>query len=259
MKIDASVSAIVTGGASGLGLASARALRATGAKVAIFDLNPEAGELAAAELGAVFCQADVTSEESLDAAFQKARAAHGQERLLIACAGGGNAKLTLGKDRATGELVQFPLADFARVVTLNAMGTFATMTRFAAGAALLEPIDGERGAAVFTASVAAQDGQLGQAAYAAGKSAIIGMTFPIARDLGRYGIRVNTILPGTFDTPAMRRAPQEAIDRLCGMVAFPPRLGDAAEFASLALEMCRNGYLNGQAVRLDAGTRFAAR
>lgn len=259
MKIDSSIAAVVTGGASGLGLASVKALREAGAKVAIFDLNPEAGEKAAAETGALFCQADVLSDESLDAAFAKARAAHGQERILIACAGGGNAKTTVSRDRETGAMKLFPTAEFARVVNLNAVGTFATITRFAAGAATLDLVDGERGAIVCTASVAAQDGQMGQAAYAAGKAAIAGMTLPIARDLSRFGIRVNTILPGVFSTPLMNQAGQEMRDRLSAMTAYPNRFGEPHEYASLALELCRNTYMNAQAIRLDAGIRFAAK
>lgn len=259
MKIDSSISAVVTGGASGLGLASVKALRAAGAKVAIFDLNSETGEKAAAETGSVFCQADIMSDDSLDAAFAKARAANGQERILISCAGGGNAKTTVSQDRQTGEMKLFPTAEFARFVNLNAVGTFATITRFAAGCAALDLVDGERGAVVCTASVAAQDGQMGQAAYAAGKAAIVGMTLPIARDLSRFGIRVNTILPGIFATPLMMMAGQELKDRLCGMTAYPKRFGEPEEYASLALELCRNTYMNAQAIRLDAGVRFAAK
>lgn len=259
MIIDSSISAVVTGGASGLGLASVKALRALGAKVAIFDLNPEVGEAAARETGAVFCEGNVLSDDSLDAAFAKARAANGQERILISCAGGGNAKATIRKDRETGAISVFPTAEFAQVLTLNAVGTFATITRFAAGAATLDPVDGERGAIVCTGSVAAQDGQMGQAAYAAGKAAIVGMTLPIARDLGRFGIRVNTILPGIFSTPLMERAPQEMKDRLCAMTAFPNRFGNPEEYAAMALELCRNTYVNAQAIRIDAGVRFAAK
>ncbi|MBV1687344.1 SDR family NAD(P)-dependent oxidoreductase [Novosphingobium sp. G106] len=259
MKIDSSIAAVVTGGASGLGLASVKALREAGAKVAIVDLNHETGEKAAAETGAVFCQADVLSDESLDAAFAKARAVNGQERILIACAGGGNAKTTVSKDRETGAMKLFPTAEFARVVNLNAVGTFATITRFAAGAATLDLVGGERGAIVCTASVAAQDGQMGQAAYAAGKAAIAGMTLPIARDLSRFGIRINTILPGIFSTPLMNQAGQEMKDRLSAMTAYPNRFGEPHEYASLALELCRNTYMNAQAIRLDAGIRFAAK
>ena len=259
MRIDSSIAAVVTGGASGLGLASVKALRATGAKVAIFDLNPETGERVGAETGSVFCQCDVLSDDSLDAAFAKARAANGQERVLISCAGGGNAMTTIRKDKETGAMKVFPTAEFARVVSLNAVGTFATITRFAAGVATLDPVDGERGAIVCTASVAAQDGQMGQAAYSAGKAAIIGMTLPIARDLGRHGIRINTILPGIFATPAMNQAPPEMRERLSAMTAFPNRFGEPEEYAQFALELCRNGYINAQAIRLDAGIRFAAR
>lgn len=259
MKIDAGVSAVVTGGASGLGLATAKALRDAGAKVAIFDLNEEAGEAAAAEIGAAFCKANVLDDASLDAAFAKARAANGQERILISCAGGGNAMTTIRKDRETGAINLFPTADFAHVLNLNAVGTFATIARFAAGAATLDPVDGERGAIVCTASVAAQDGQMGQAAYAAGKAAIAGMTLPIARDLSRFGIRVNTILPGIFNTPLMNRAPQEMKDKLNAMTAYPNRFGEPEEYASLALELCRNTYMNAQSIRIDAGVRFAAK
>ena len=194
MRIDSTISAVVTGGASGLGFASVQALRAAGAKVAIFDMNPETGEKAAADTGSVFCQVDVTSDDSVAAGFARAAEANGTARILIACAGGGNAATTIRLDKATGQIKRFPVADFARVVTLNAVGTFTTITHFAAAAATLDPVDGERGAIVCTASVAAEDGQMGQAAYSAGKAAIIGMTLPVARDLSRFGIRINTIL-----------------------------------------------------------------
>ena len=259
MKLDSTVSAVVTGGASGLGLASVKALRAVGVKVAIFDLNADAGERMAAETGSVFCQADVLSDDSLDAAFAKARLANGQERVLVACAGGGNAKTIIRQDRETKAITLFPTAEFARLLTLNAVGTFATVARFAAGAATLDPVDGERGAIVCTGSVAAQDGQQGQAAYAAGKAAIVGMTLPIARDLSRFGIRINTILPGIFDTPLMMGAPQAMKDGLAATVPFPKRFGDPSEYASLMLELVRNGYFNAETIRLDGGVRFAAR
>jgi NAD(P)-dependent dehydrogenase (short-subunit alcohol dehydrogenase family) len=259
LKLDASIAAVVTGGASGLGLATVKALRALGTKVAIFDLNAELGEKVALETGAMFCRADILSDESLELAFAKSRAALGAARILVACAGGGNALSTLRRDRATGAFSIFPTAEFARVVALNAVGTFATITRFAADAATLEPVDGENGAIVCTGSVAAQDGQAGQAAYAAGKAAISGMTLPVARDLGRFGIRINTILPGVFSTPLMNRAPQEMREKLSAMTAFPNRFGEPEEFAALAMELCRNTYLNAQSIRLDAGIRFAAR
>ena len=259
MRIDSDISAIVTGGASGLGLASVKALRAAGAKVTIFDLNPETGEREALATGSTFARVDVLDEASLDAGFEAARAANGAARILVSCAGTGNAALTIRKDKQTGEIARFPTDAFARIVAINAVGTFATITRFAADAALLEPIDGERGAIVTTASVAAQDGQTGQAAYSAGKAAIIGMTLPIARDLSRFGIRINTILPGIFDTPAMAQTSQEMRDALGATVNFPKRLGDAAEYAGMALELIRNGYMNAEAVRVDGGIRFTAR
>lgn len=259
MRLDETVAAIVTGGASGLGLGSVKALRAAGVKVAIFDRNPETGEKMAAETGSVFCEADVMSEDSLDAAFAKAEAANGPARILIACAGGGNAFTTIRKDKETGAIKRFPTADFARVVALNAVGTFATITRFAAAIAELEMIDGERGSIVCTASAAAQDGQQGQAAYSAGKAAIVGMTLPIARDLSRYGIRINTILPGIFDTPAMAGATPAMREGLNASVLFPKRMGNPADYASLALELVRNPYFNAESIRLDGGIRMGVR
>jgi NAD(P)-dependent dehydrogenase (short-subunit alcohol dehydrogenase family) len=259
MKLDSSVSAVVTGGASGLGAATTRALAAAGVKVAVFDLNAEGGEAIAAEIGGVFCQVDVLSDESVEAAFAKARAAHGQERILVNCAGGGNAIKTAGRDRKTGEIRTFPSDKFAWVLMLNTVGTFRCITRAAAGMMTLEPIDGERGVIVNTASAAAQDGQAGQAAYAASKAAVVGMTLPIARDLASEGIRINTIMPGIFNTPLMMGAPQELKDSLAGSVPFPKRFGEPSEFASLTLEMIRNGYFNGETVRLDGAIRMGPR
>lgn len=259
MKIDSSVSAVVTGGASGLGLATVKALRAAGVKVAIFDLNAEVGEQAAAETGALFCQCDVLSDESVDAAFAKARAANGQERILVSCAGGGNAIPTARRDKETGEIKIFPADKFEWVLKLNTVGTFRCITRAAAGMMTLDPIDGERGVCINTASAAATEGQMGQAAYSAAKAAIVGMTLTIARDLAREGIRVNTIQPGIFDTPAMARATQQMKDALGAMVPFPPRLGHAEEYASMALELVRNGYMNGETVRIDGAIRMQPR
>lgn len=256
MKIDSSLAAVVTGGASGLGLATVRALRAAGAKVAIFDRNPETGARMAAETGAVFCECDVLSDESVDAAFAKARAANGQERALVCCAGGGNAIRTVSRDRDTGEIKIFPSDKFEYVLKLNTVGTFRCITRSAAGMLTQDPVDGERGVMVNTASAAATDGQMGQAAYSAAKAAIVGMTLTIARDLSREGIRVNTIQPGIFNTPIMAGAPQKMLDSLGAMVPFPSRLGDPSEYASLALEMIRNGYFNGETVRLDGAIRM---
>ena len=256
MKIDASLAAVVTGGASGLGLATVKALRAGGAAVAIFDLNEETGNKVAAETGAIFCQCDVLSDESVDQAFAKARAAQGQERALVCCAGGGNAIPTARRDKATGEIRIFPSDQFEWVLRLNTVGTFRCITRSAAGMMTLEPIDAERGVLVNTASAAASEGQMVQAAYSAAKAAIVGMTLTIARDLSREGIRVMTIQPGVFLTPAFSRAPPQMLQALNAMVPFPQRMGRAEEYASLALEIIRNGYLNGETIRLDGGLRM---
>lgn len=259
MKIDSSLAAIVTGGASGLGLATVKALRAAGAKVAIFDLNPETGQKSADETGATFCQCDVLSDESVDAAFEKARAAQGQERALVCCAGGGNAISTVRRDKKTGEISFFPSDKFEFVLRLNTVGTFRCITRSAAGMMELDLVDGEKGAIVNTASAAATDGQMGQAAYSAAKAGIVGMTLPIARDLSKEGIRVNTIQPGIFKTPMMLQAPQQMLDALGAMVPYPKRLGEPEEYASLALEMIRNTYFNGETVRLDGAIRMQPR
>ena len=259
MNIESSLAAVVTGGASGLGLATVKALRASGASVAIFDLNEETGEQAAAETGSLFCRCDVLTDESVDEAFAKARAAQGQERALVCCAGGGNAIPTARRDKKTGEIKMFPTDQFEWVLRLNTVGTFRCITRAAAGMMELEPIDGERGVLVNTASAAATEGQMGQAAYSAAKAAIVGMTLTIARDLSREGIRVNTIQPGIFNTPAMARATPEMLEALGAMVPFPKRLGVASEYASMALEMIRNGYINGETVRLDGAIRMQPR
>lgn len=252
--------AIVTGGASGLGEATARALAAEGVKVALFDLNEEVGSKVAAEIGGTFCAVDVTNESSVDAGFEKARAAHGQERILVNCAGTGNAIKTASRDRATGAAKHFPLNSFEKIIQINLIGTFRCVAKSAAGMLSLDPLeDGERGAIVNTASVAAEDGQVGQAAYSASKGGVVGMTLPIARDLMSEGIRINTILPGIFNTPLMNAAPDEVKNALAASVPFPKRLGLPAEYASLALEMCRNSYFNGEDVRLDGAIRMAPR
>ncbi|RYD54277.1 MAG: SDR family NAD(P)-dependent oxidoreductase [Sphingomonadales bacterium] len=252
--------AVVTGGASGLGAATARALAAAGAKVALFDMNAEKGEALAAELGGVFCKVDVRSDDEVDFAFAKAREAHGQERILVNCAGVGNAYKTVSRDRNTGEIKQFPAAAFDWVIQVNLVGSFRCIVKSAAGMLTLDPEEGgERGAIVNTASVAAEDGQIGQAAYSASKGGIVGMTLPIARDLSGEGIRVNTILPGIFDTPLMNAAPPQVKEALAAAVPFPKRLGSPEDYASLALEMLRNPYFNGEDVRLDGAIRMAPR
>ncbi len=249
--------AVITGGASGLGEATARALAAQGAKVALFDLNAERGEALAQKLGGIFCKVNVTSDDDVDAGFAKARAAHGQERILVNCAGTGTAVKTVSRDRKTGEICHYPLKDFDLIIQINLIGTFRCIAKSAAGMLAADPLEpGERGVIINTASVAAEDGQAGQAAYSASKGGVVGMTLPIARDLSREGIRVNTILPGVFETPLMLGAPDYVKDALSASVPFPKRLGVPTEYASLALEMIRNTYFNGEDVRLDGGIRM---
>jgi NAD(P)-dependent dehydrogenase (short-subunit alcohol dehydrogenase family) len=260
MNIDHTISAVVTGGASGLGEATARALAAKGAKVAIFDLQREKGEAVAADIGGIFCEVNVTSDESVDAGFARAREAHGQERVLVNCAGTGNAIKTASRSKQDGSIKHFPLDAFNWIIQINLVGTFRCIAKSAAGMLTLDPLDGgERGAIVNTASVAAEDGQMGQAAYSASKGGVVGMTLPIARDLMSEGIRVNCILPGIFETPLMNGAPQPVKDALAASVPFPKRLGMPAEYAHLALTMIENGYFNGEDVRLDGAIRMAPR
>ncbi|MBJ7441391.1 MAG: SDR family oxidoreductase [Sphingopyxis sp.] len=260
MKLDSTVSAVVTGGASGLGAATARALAAKGVKVAIFDLQEEKGLAMAAEIGGVFCEVNVTDDASVDAGFAKARAAHGQERILVNCAGTGNAIKTASRSKEDGSIKHFPLDAFNWIIQINLVGTFRCIAKSAAGMMTLDPQeDGDRGAIVNTASVAAEDGQIGQAAYSASKGGVVGMTLPIARDLGAEKIRVNTILPGIFDTPLLAGAPQNVRDALGASVLNPKRLGNPDEYANLAMCMIENGYFNGEDVRLDGGIRMGPR
>ncbi len=259
MDLNSGISAVVTGGASGLGEATARALAARGVKVAVFDLQCEKGERVAAEIGGVFCEVNVTKDDSVAAGFAKARAANGQERILVNCAGTANAIKTAGRDKKTGEIRFFPAAEFDRIVQINLVGSFRCIALSAAGMMTLEPLNGERGAIVNTASVAAEDGQIGQAAYAASKAGITGMVLPVARDLAAEGIRVNSILPGIFDTPLLIAMPDHVRQALGAQVPFPQRLGKPAEYAALALAMIENGYLNGECVRLDGAIRMAPR
>ena len=256
MELNSNISAVITGGASGLGAATATKLASYGVKVALFDLNAEKGEALAKELGGVFCECNVTDEASVDAAFAKSRAAIGQERILINCAGTGK---TASRNKETGEISHFPLDKFDLIIQINLVGTFRCIAKSAAGMMTLDPIDGERGAIVNTASVAAEDGQIGQAAYSASKGGVVGMTLPIARDLSRELIRVNTILPGIFNTPLLQGAPEPVKQALGAQVPNPARLGNPEEYASLATEMCRNGYFNGEDVRLDGAIRMAPR
>ena len=225
MKLNSSICAVVTGGASGLGRATAQALAAKGVKVAVFDLNADAGEVFAAEIGGVFCKVDVTSGQEVDAAFAQARQAHGQERILINCAGIGSAFKTAGRHKESGAIGHFPLDSFEKVIHVNLIGTFRCIAKSAAGMLTLPPLDdGDRGAIVNTASVAAQDGQMGQAAYSASKAGIVGMTLPIARDLMSEGIRVSglrlkvnlpIICTGTSDSGISLVASSKSKSNLC--------------------------------------------
>ena len=261
MKVGANTPAVVTGGASGLGEATARALAAKGAKVAIFDLQEEKGKKVAEEIGGIFCEVNVTDDASVDAGFATAREAHGQERILVNCAGTGSAIKTASRDKQTGEIKHYPLDAFNWLIQINLVGTFRCIAKSAAGMMSVDPLseDGDRGAIVNTASVAGEDGQIGQAAYSASKGGVIGMTLPIARDLMNEGIRVNTILPGIFNTPLMNAAPPQVKEALAASVPFPKRLGNPEEYAHLALTMIENGYFNGEDVRLDGAIRMAPR
>jgi NAD(P)-dependent dehydrogenase (short-subunit alcohol dehydrogenase family) len=264
MKLDSSIAAVVTGGASGLGGATVRALAANGVtKIGIFDLGhqKDKAEALIKEIGGgVFCECDVTNEEQVDAAFAKARAANGQERILVNCAGTGNAARTASRDRQTGEIKTFETVRFNMIIQINLVGTFRCIAKSAAGMMTLDPLpDGDRGAIVNTASVAAEDGQIGQAAYTASKAGVVGLTLVVARDLAQENIRCNTILPGIFDTPLLGGAPQQVKDALSASVPYPKRLGVPEEYASLALEMIRNGYFNGEDVRLDGAIRMQPR
>ena len=264
MKLDSTLSAVVTGGASGLGAATVRLLAAHGVRVAIFDLSAEPGEAIANEVGGVFCQVDVTKEEQVDAAFAKARGAIGQERILVNCAGIGPAYKTAGRDRKTGGISHFPIDKFEQTIQVNLIGSFRCAAKSAAGMLTLEPLEdefssGERGVIVNTASIAAQDGQIGQAAYSASKGGILGMTLPMARDLMGDGIRVNTIMPGIFETPLLLALPTNVLEALGQSVPFPKRLGKPAEYAAMVGSIVTNSYLNGESIRLDGAIRMAPR
>ena len=247
--------ALVTGGGSGLGEATARELARLGAKVAVLDLNLENAQRVAAEIGGVAVQCNVSDPESMQAAIEQAAAAHGPARILMQIAGIGSAKRVVGKDGSAA-----PLADFARVINVNLIGTYNAARLFAAACARLDPMeDGERGVMVFTASVAAFDGQVGQQAYSASKAGVVGMTLPMARDLAQHGIRVCTIAPGLFSTPLMRTLPQPVQASLAASIPFPPRLGKPEEFAELACHIVTTGHLNGEVIRLDGALRMAPR
>ena len=253
MKLTEAPAAIVTGGASGLGAATARRLAAEGAKVALFDLAD--GTAVAEEIGGIWVEADVTSEDSLRAAFAAARTAHGQERILVNCAGIAPAAKTISR----GELHSFAL--YAKTIDINLIGTFRASAMAALGMSELDPItaDGERGVIIMTASVAAYDGQIGQVAYAASKGGVAALTLPLAREMSQFGIRVATIAPGIFETPMLAGLPEKAQASLGEQIPFPKRLGKPHEYADLAKYIVESPILNGEVIRLDGAIRMAPR
>ncbi|MFZ5698423.1 MAG: 3-hydroxyacyl-CoA dehydrogenase [Pseudomonadota bacterium] len=249
--------AVITGGASGLGLATAGAIIGKGGKVAIFDRDAERGPKAAADLGgnAIFVQADVTSEDSVAAAVKATIEKFGTIHVCVNCAGVGSAMKTVGREN-----VPHDLKTFSMILGINLIGTFNVLRLCAAQMAKNEPLaDNERGVIINTASVAAFDGQIGQVAYAASKGGVVGMTLPIARDLGPLGIRCNTIAPGIFNTPLMNAAPDKIKQPLIEMTQFPKRLGNPAEYAALVVHMVENAFFNGETVRLDGAIRMQPR
>lgn len=260
MRIDNSISAVVTGGASGLGRASAMALAQAGVKVSIFDINEAAGEAVANEIGGTFCKVNILSEESVVAGFEKARSANGQERVCVHCAMTARRGKTLAFDKASGGYKRTSTEDYAFGVEGILVASYRVASLSALGMAGLPPLeDGERGVITLTASVAAQDAQIGQVIYGSAKAGVNGLVLPMARDMMDLGIRVNAIMPGIFATPLMLGAKQEVLDSLAASVPFPKRLGKPEEFASLVLELARNTYFNGQCLRLDGGIRMAPR
>jgi NAD(P)-dependent dehydrogenase (short-subunit alcohol dehydrogenase family) len=253
MQIESS-SAIVVGGASGLGEATVRALHAKGAVTTIADVNAEKGQALASELGLEFVSCDVREEAQVETAVAKAAAGEGGLRIAVCCAGTGWAQ------KLAGSKGPHPLMPFETILQINLIGTFNVL-RYAATAMIAnEPLDdGERGVCVNTASIAAYDGQVGQIAYSASKGGVVGMTLPAARDLSQYGVRVNTIAPGLFDTPLLAALPQEAREKLGAGVPFPQRLGQPPEYAQLAVQIVENRMLNGETIRLDGALRMPPR
>jgi NAD(P)-dependent dehydrogenase (short-subunit alcohol dehydrogenase family) len=247
--------ALVTGGGSGLGEATARELARFGAKVAVLDVNIANAQRVANDIGGLALACDITNGESVQAAIEAAAKVHGPARILMQIAGIGTAKRIVARDGSPA-----PLEDFAKVVNVNLIGTYNVARLFAAACAKLEALeDGERGAMVFTASVAAFDGQVGQQAYSASKSGVVGMTLPMARDLAQYGIRVCTIAPGLFATPLLKELPEQVQQSLAEGIPFPKRLGKPSEFAELACHIVSNGHLNGEVIRIDGALRMAPR
>lgn len=248
------VAAIVTGGASGLGAATAEMLASAGAKVTIFDMNEEGGNAHAEKIGGSFMKVDVTSEDNVNAAIAAAEEKNGVARILVNCAGIATGAKTVGRENAI-----HPMGQFRKTIEINLIGTFNVITHFAARLAAAEPVGEERGVIINTASVAAFEGQLGQAAYSASKGGIVGMNLPIARDLAPFGIRVMAIAPGIFYTPMMAGMPQNVQDSLGAAVPFPSRLGKPEEYALLAQSIIANPMLNGEVIRLDGAIRMQPR
>ena len=260
MKFDTTTAAVVTGGASGLGQASAEALAAAGLKVAIFDVNEAKGEEIAQAIGGIFCKVDITSEEAVIAGFEKARAAHSQERVLVHCAQISKGGKTLSFNRETGGYRRYSTEDYAFSAQGILIASYRMASLSALGMAGLEPLeDGERGVITLTASAAAQDAQIGQVGYGSLKAGVNGLVLPLARDLMDLGIRVNSIMPGIFATPPMLAVKDRApavFEGLAASVPFPKRLGKPEEFGSLVMELVRNSYFNGQNLRLDGAIRM---
>lgn len=259
MKLDNSIAAVVTGGASGLGEASARRLAGQGVRVSIFDLNKERGAALAEELGGAFFETNVADEASVDASLAAARARFGQERILVNCAGVVIGKRSVRRLKDGAGIEAHDVAAFRKVIDVNLVGTFIMSTRVAAGMMSAAPIDqdGERGVIISTSSVAAEEGQLGQIAYAASKGGVLSMTLPLARDLSQEGIRAVAILPGLFGTPMFDTLPPEAKAALAAQVPFPSRLGDPDEFGHLVVQIAENLMLNGCGIRLDGALRLS--
>lgn len=260
MELNSQTSAVITGGASGLGEATARRLAKAGVRISLFDLNADKGNALAKEIGASFFQVNLNDENETCKAFDQARKINGQERILVNCAGTANADKTVTRDKKTMEIQRFPTSGFEKIIQINLIATFRCISISAAGMMTLDPTkEGEKGIIVNTASIAAQDGQMGQAAYSASKAGIVGMTLPIARDFMNESIRINTILPGLFNTPLLQSGPPQLVEALAAAVPFPKRLGDPDEFAQLVEFMITNGYINGECVRLDGSIRLSAR
>jgi NAD(P)-dependent dehydrogenase (short-subunit alcohol dehydrogenase family) len=261
MKIEGQV-ALVTGGASGLGEATARELARLGAKVAVLDVNAQLADQVAADINdhcgavrAIACVCDITNTQSVQAALARAAAAHGPARILMNVAGIGSAKRIVAKDGSPAAL-----EDFARVINVNLVGSYNISRLYAAECVKLAPLEGgERGVMLFTASAAAFDGQVGQQAYSASKGGLVAMTLPMARDLAQHGIRVCTVAPGLFATPLIKELPPAVQQSLAASIPFPPRLGNPEEFAQLAAHVVTNGHLNGEVIRLDGALRMAPR